>query len=268
MQAQIMERLSLENDLRRGITEGEFCNFYQPLVDLRSGHLVGFEVLARWNHPQRGWISPARFIPIAEETGLIHALGRALFEDACRQLQLWQADFPDQQFHLNINVSPVQFGGTTFVHDIRTILANTAISGKHIRLELTESALLNDAQAYTQAIFELLDMDLRLCIDDFGTGYSSLTRLHAFPIATVKVDQSFVRQMNASEPHLATVRVIVALAQMLGMNIVAEGIESAAERDLLLQLGCTIGQGYFFSRPLSIEAASAYLLAAKAQTSR
>lgn len=259
MHTQIAERLQIENDIRQGIARGEFQNFYQPIVDFVSGRLIGFEVLARWKHPTQGWISPARFIAIAEETGLIHELSRILFRQACQQLRAWQLAYPTLPIQLNINVSPIQLRSTTLVRDLQEALEAYQIAGESIKLELIESALLDEVHVYTKRIFELLDLGLRLCIDDFGTGYSSLSRLHAFPIATLKIDQSFVRQMGHSEVHFATVKIIIALAQMLGMNVVAEGIESDAERNILQELGCVIGQGYLFSPPLAADGASAYL---------
>ena len=260
MHAHITERLQFENSVRQGIAQGQFFNFYQPIVELQTGSLLGFEMLARWQHPQHGWISPAKFISVAEEVGLIQELSRQLLREGCQQLKEWQAAFPNQSLLLHINVSPIQLRAATFVSQLQEVLTSYDLSGQHFRLELTESALLDDVQTYTTAIVELLDMGLQLCIDDFGTGYSSLKRLHDFPITTMKIDQSFIRQMITSQPHLATIKMIIVLAKMLDMDVVAEGIETTDEAQLLIDLGCSIGQGYLIARPMASEAATSYLI--------
>jgi diguanylate cyclase (GGDEF)-like protein len=259
MHAHVAERLSLETALRAALERGDLLNYYQPIVNFATGQIVGFEVLARWNHATKGWVSPAQFIHIAEEIGVIHQLGRSLLRLACQQFQQWQHQFPDLQISLSINLSPAQLRVPTLASDIRSILEEYSLSGSSLKLELTESALFGDTQAFDRVIYELLDLQIKLCIDDFGTGYSSLSRLHAFPITTLKIDQSFVRQMPHSAPHEATVRVIAMLAEMLGMDVIAEGIETTEETELLREIGCTVGQGYLIAPPLDAQAATTFL---------
>jgi diguanylate cyclase (GGDEF)-like protein len=259
MQAAIAERLRLENNLRQALYQGHFCNYYQPIVNLSTGQPVGFEVLARLHNPEQGWISPEKFIPVAEETGLINPLGWWVFEEACRQLRQWQEQFADLSLVLNINVSPLQLKQSNFTHRIRETLNKSNLEVHNFKLEITESSLLENFPVQTEQLFKLSSIQLPLCIDDFGTGFSSLSRLHEFPIATLKIDRSFIKQITTSTKHSSTVQMILALAKALDIDVVAEGIETQEQLEFLKDLGCEFGQGYLFAQPLDSQAASTYI---------
>ncbi|PSB02138.1 two-component system response regulator [Merismopedia glauca] len=259
MQAIIAERLQLETNLRQALYQGHFCNYYQPIVNLSTGHPVGFEVLARLHNPEQGWISPEKFIPVAEETGLINPLGWWVFDEACRQLKQWQKQFLDIPLVLNINVSPIQLKQSNFANRIRETLKKVNLEVHHFKLEITESSLLENFPVQTEQLFKLSSIQIPLCIDDFGTGFSSLSRLHEFPIATLKIDRSFIHQITTSPKHSSTVQMILALAKALDIDVVAEGIETMEQLEFLRDLGCEFGQGYFFSQPLDSGDASAYI---------
>jgi diguanylate cyclase (GGDEF)-like protein len=259
MQAAIAERLKLETNLRQAIYQGHFRNYYQPIVNLVTGHPVGFEVLARLHNPEEGWISPEKFIPVAEETGLINPLGWWVFEEACRQLKQWKQQFRDIPLVLNINVSPIQLKQSNFTNRIRETLKRANLEVHNFKLEITESSLLENFPVQTEQLFKLSNINLPLCIDDFGTGFSSLSRLHEFPIATLKIDRSFINQITTSQKHYSTVQMILALANALDINVVAEGIETTDQLEVLKNLGCDFGQGYLFAQPLDNQAASRYI---------
>ncbi|MBE9115181.1 EAL domain-containing protein [Lusitaniella coriacea LEGE 07157] len=268
MQAMVAERLQLEGDLRKALDNQEFYdrnrpqefyNHYQPIVSLKTGKIVGFEVLVRWNHPQQGTISPLKFIPIAEETQLIDRLGWWIFQEGCAQLKRWKEEFPHLFFCLNINVSAIQLKQVDFSQKCQEILQSFSLEGSRLKLELTESCLLEDLPKQIAQLSEIKAIQVQLCIDDFGTGYSSLSRLHEFPIDTLKIDRSFIHRMTSSTGHYATVEMIVALAHTLNLNVVAEGIETGEELESLIKLGCEFGQGYLFSRPLDSQAATEFL---------
>ncbi len=252
MQASALARMQMEHNLRKGIAAEEFSLHYQPILSLTTKELKGFEALLRWNHPN-GMIPPGKFIPLAEETGLINPLGWWIVREACSQLQRWQTEFPDFPLSLNINFSPVQFKQANLFEKLAEILSETGVTENCIRIEITESCLLNNPNLDLN-VFK--SMGLELCIDDFGTGYSSLSRLHELPIHTLKIDRSFVVQLTPDERDTAMIKVILLLAKNLGLEVVAEGIETQFQLEKLRELGCNWVQGYFLSKPLDSQAAT------------
>jgi diguanylate cyclase len=258
-------RWKLEKDLKAALeTQGEPKQFllnYQPMYDLQKGNLVKLEALLRWKHPQHGLISPAEFIPVAEESGLIVPLGTWVLEEACRQAKLWQARH--KNFRISVNVSLLQFSHPGFFTAVINALQDSGLSGDYLELELTESIVMNQPSDVKQVLASLQDLSIRIAIDDFGTGYSSLAYLRDLPIDTVKIDRSFVRDLTEQGKDVtfskALVETIVGLAKHLELEVVAEGVETEAQRNLLKQLGCHIGQGYFFAKPLAAEEFDVYL---------
>ncbi|MEA5471677.1 EAL and GGDEF domain-containing protein [Spirulina sp. 06S082] len=251
-----LQRLQVEQDLRRALLEEEFRVFYQPIVNLRSGQLQGFEDLIRWLHPQNGWISPDEFIPIAEETGLIVAIGEWVLREACRQKVEWQTQFPiGNKLIMSVNLSGQQLKDPEFLAKIDRILAETGLKGNCLKLELTESMLMEDVDAIVIRLSQVRMRAIQLSIDDFGTGYSSLSYLQRFPVNTLKIDRSFVQRMCERSDNLKIVETIITLAHQLGMNAIAEGIETPEQLEQLHRLGCEEGQGYLFAMPLIPEEA-------------
>ncbi|NJK28319.1 MAG: EAL domain-containing protein [Coleofasciculaceae cyanobacterium SM2_3_26] len=250
MQVGAFERWQLENDMRRALKAGEFYVFYQPLASLVTGQLAGFEALVRWKHPQKGWISPGKFIPIAEETGLIHPLGWLVLKQACYQLQTWLRRFPGK-LTMNVNLSPIQLRKVNFIERLEGLLQESGIPTLFLKLEITESCLLDMADSPTDTLQDLKSLGVRLCIDDFGTGYSSLSRLHEMPIDTLKIDRAFVDRLDRGTEGAEVIRTIVMLAQTLGMETVAEGIETREQVSKLQGLRCDLGQGFLFSQPMN-----------------
>lgn len=243
--------MQLETDLRRAIERNEFRVYYQPIVDLNTGSLQGFEALVRWEHPQRGLVMPDVFIPLAEETGLIGPIGLWVLRESCRQMRDWHKRFPSKpRLRISVNLSTRQLGQADLVDQVQTILRQTDLEAKYLILELTESALMQNLKVGADVIRQLHDLDVRLNIDDFGTGYSSLSYLQSFPVDTLKVDRSFVSRMNHEHSQSEIVRAIIALAQNLGMSVTAEGVETQDQVDALRLLNCKSGQGYFFARPM------------------
>lgn len=258
MQARVTTRLQLESDLRRAIGTPELFLHYQPIMALETGQLRGFEALIRWQHPVHGKISPIEFIPVAEETGLISPLGWWALQEACEQLGCWLAQVsPAVSLTMNVNLSALQLRQMNLLEQLETILKITQIPCDRLKIEITESCILETSTAEAKRLKQLRDLGVRLCIDDFGTGYSSLSRLHEFPIDTLKIDRSFVQ--NLSHNSQETVQMIVTLAHSLGMDVVAEGIETPTELAMLKQLGCELGQGYLFSAPVSAQDAGQWL---------
>ncbi|GIX45917.1 MAG: two-component system response regulator [Candidatus Tectimicrobiota bacterium] len=263
MHASTLARLQLETDLRLALERQEFCVYYQPIVSLATGHIAGFEALVRWQHPKRGLVSPAEFVPVAEETGLIVRIDQWVLREACRQLLAWQAQFPQQpRLQMSVNLSALQFRRTDLVDLIGDTLQEFGLAPQSVKLEITESMIMDDATAATSSLERLHARGIQLCIDDFGTGFSSLSYLHRFPFKTLKVDKSFVSCLGTSNESAEIVRTIVTLAHHLGMEVIAEGIETAEQLAYLKSLGCEYGQGYYFARPLTAEAATALLAAA------
>ncbi|MBI4969016.1 MAG: PAS domain S-box protein [Rhodospirillales bacterium] len=246
-----VKQLELGADLRRAFDRKEMVLFYQPIVDLASGAVSGFEALVRWQHGQRGLVMPGEFIPVAEETGLIVPLGWWVLEEASRKLNSWCAEIPAAgDLFMSINISARQFKEPTLIERIEGLLDGLSVRRRSLKLEITESLLMDNPEGATDWLTRLKELDLSLSIDDFGTGYSSLSYLHRFPFDVLKIDRSFVSTMRLRHQNQVIVRAIIWLAQTLGMTVVAEGVETAEELALLRELGCNYAQGYYFSRPV------------------
>jgi diguanylate cyclase (GGDEF)-like protein len=246
-----------EKELREAIEGKEFKLYYQPIISLKTGKIAGFEALIRWPSSKKGFISPSDFIPIAEETGLIIPLGQWILAEACEQIKKWHKDFPkNPPLIISINLSSRQFNQPDLVPQIQTILESIKVEGHSLKLEITESMMMNNVENAIALLRELKELGLRLSIDDFGTGYSNLSYLHRFPVDTLKVDQSFVRQMYGhedSDKYKQIVRTVIMLGHNLGLDVIAEGIETEEQRQALQQLDCEYGQGFLFSKPLPQE---------------
>jgi diguanylate cyclase (GGDEF)-like protein len=256
MHAQVNDLLQMETALRMAVERNELVVYYQSIVDLETFKISGFEALVRWNHPERGFISPANFIPLAEETGLIVDIGEWVLRDACRQMERWQKIFPsDPPLFVSVNLSSKQFIQSDLIQRVTQIIEETKINPEGLKLEITESAVMDNVETATEMLKKLRALGIKLSIDDFGTGYSSLSYLHRFPIDTLKVDRSFVVNMSEDGENVEIVRTIVSLAQNLGMNVIAEGVETKEQLAALRKLGCENGQGYFFSKPVNAGAA-------------
>jgi diguanylate cyclase (GGDEF)-like protein/PAS domain S-box-containing protein len=254
LNAQAMARLRLEADLRRAIERGEFVIYYQPQIDLVTGQMQGLEALVRWEHSERGLIAPVEFIPVAEETGLIRPLGQWVLAEACRQVQEWSARYPSAvPAVLSVNLSAQQVNQPGFVDEVAGMLARTGFEPRRLQLEITESVIMNDAPATLVTLRALKELGVQLAIDDFGTGYSSLSYLKRFPVDVLKIDRTFVTGLGYDAEDTAIVQAIITLANTLGLHVTAEGVESAAQLAQLQALGCQLGQGYYFAKPLSCE---------------
>jgi EAL domain-containing protein (putative c-di-GMP-specific phosphodiesterase class I) len=252
--------LKLENDLRRAVENDEFRILYQPIVNTESGAVAGFEALIRWEHPERGLTSPAEFIAAAEETDLIIAMGEWVLSKACHQAQQWQRQFPrDEQLFISVNLSGKQFTQRNLVEVVERALRESGLPPRCLKLEITETILMENAEVAISMLKRLRTLGVQLGIDDFGTGYSSLSYLHRLPVNTLKVDRSFVGRMDEAAEYREIVRTIVSLAHTLGLDVVAEGVETAAQWSQLSALNCEYSQGYFFARPFSDDAATKYL---------
>ncbi len=252
METEIHERMSLEKDLRQAIAENQFQLYYQPQLG-SDARLLGAEALIRWNHPQRKIILPDAFIPLAEETGLILPLGQWVLETACAQLLAWADQPGTAQFTIAINVSARQFRQPHYVDQVLAVLDKTGVDPGKLKLELTESILLDNVEDVIIKMTTLKTRGLGFSLDDFGTGYSSLSYLKRLPLSQLKIDRSFVRDILIDPNDAAIARAILSLGQSLGLNVIAEGVETAEQRDFLARSDCNIFQGYFFSRPLPLE---------------
>jgi EAL domain-containing protein (putative c-di-GMP-specific phosphodiesterase class I) len=253
------KRLGMESDLRLALERHELEVYYQPIVSLSEARLTGFEALVRWNHPTRGLVFPAEFIPTAEETGLIVPIGSWVLHEACRQLQSWEQEFPcASDLVVNVNLSARQCTHPDLLPEVRRILADTGVEPSRIKLEITEGVVLENSEVVGTVLRELRALGVQLGLDDFGMGYSALSYLHHFPFQTIKIDRSFVSGMDQGS-NTEIIRAIVSLAAGLAMDVTAEGIETADQVNRLQELSCEFGQGYYFDRPLTSDHARAIL---------
>jgi len=267
MHTRTLERMKLEIDMRRAIERKEIYLHYQPIVSLENGRLAGFEALARWQHNNHGTISPAKFIPLAEEAGLVGRLSRWVFQQACGQMRHWRDSYPlSDDCFISVNVSSKQLSYGNLIEEVDEVLRETGLEPQHLRLEITESAIAENTRSAAQTLAKLRSRNIKLCLDDFGKGFSSLNYLHRFPIDVLKIDRSFVRRLRADIANdtgkkrpLEIIRTIVAMAQILGMQVVAEGVELTDQLSILRELGCEFGQGYLFSPALDPADATRFL---------
>jgi len=250
MERKLTLRLEMETSLRKALHQEEFFLLYQPQFDMRSRRLVGIEALVRWNHPEQGLLTPDRFIDLAEETGLITPLGNWILNEACRHWQHWQQAC-DRPLRLAVNLTSRQFKSDSLVADIRNVLARTGLAPQFLELEITEGILMQNAATAKKVLRQLKDLGVQLSIDDFGTGYFSLSYLQDLPIDRLKIDPSFVQGGPGDNNHASIVTTIIDLARNMDLQLIAEGVESADQIDFLLHKGCHIGQGYYFSEPLT-----------------
>lgn len=249
MHRQAWDRMQLESDLRHAIERQKLQLHYQPIISLETLEVVGCEALIRWKHPKRGWVSPSQFIPIAEETGLIQPIGEWVLREACQTLHRWQLMFPDGQPALmSVNLSTYQLTNPQLVNKVQSILEETGCDPCRLKLELTESTIAEYAEIVVPQMRELSQLGIKLCIDDFGIGYSSLSRLYHFPINTLKVDRSFIEGIDESQDKLKIAYAIVNLAHTLGLEVIAEGVETPEQMAVLQAWGCQLCQGYLFSK--------------------
>ena len=257
MYDETLKLVELENNLRLALELNQFVLHYQPIISLENNQLVGFEALIRWRHPLRGFISPTEFIPIAEDTGLILKIGEWLLEEACDRLQRWRQRFTNipevQSLKMSVNLSSQQLQESEFIDKLDRILRKTNLHGNCLKLEITESVLIEPEGNIQHTLRQIRDRDIKLSIDDFGTGYSSLSYLRRFPIDNLKIDRSFIEQMNSDVENFEIVRIIICLAKTLGMDTISEGVETSQQLHQLKAMGCEFGQGYLFSKPLAPE---------------
>ena len=252
MHVQAINRLTLETDLRKAISKEEFVIHYQPIVDLYGGQLIGFEALVRWQHPNRGLVYPDKFIPIAEEIGLVEQIDAWVMHHACRQIAIWNNDCPGESpLQISINLSANDLHRATLIRSIDEVLEKTQINGNLITLEITETMLIEDIEETIDTLSEIASKQIRVSIDDFGTGYSSLNYLHRLPVHSLKIDRSFIGELNPERRNSKVVSTILSLSNQLGLTTVAEGVETQQQLQYLQKSGCQFGQGYLFSPPLA-----------------
>jgi len=260
MHASAVKRLRLETDLRKALDQGEFRVYYQPIVSLQTDKITGFEALTRWQRPE-GLLSPVEFIAVAEEIGLIIPMNRRLLREACQRLRSWQSEFPSSPpLTMSVNITSKEFAQPDLVSEIRKSLVETGVDPDCLQLEIIETIAMGDAEKSGHVLSQLKALGVRLSIDDFGTGYSSLSRLRRIPVDTIKIDRTFISNMDSDPESLEIVRIIIMLVHNLGLKVVAEGAETEEHITLLRQLNCEMAQGYFFSRPADDQAMSTLLL--------
>jgi EAL domain-containing protein (putative c-di-GMP-specific phosphodiesterase class I) len=241
-------------DLRSALEQREFVLYYQPEIELETRRIVGLEALIRWRHPRRGIVSPSEFIPLAEESGLILPIGDWGMAEVCRQIQEWSREHPSERApRICVNLSARQFAREGLADHVEALLVRTGISSHQLGLEMTESSFVTDSRTAMEVLGSLRRLGVSLLLDDFGTGYNSLDRLHVFPFDVLKIERSFIRRMTQGEQPLHIVRTIIDLARVMGMEVVAEGIETVEQYDLLREMNCRFGQGYLFARPMPFE---------------
>jgi EAL domain-containing protein (putative c-di-GMP-specific phosphodiesterase class I) len=258
MNKHTFERLAMESSLRRALDRNEFVLHYQPKLDLRSGEIAGVEALVRWRHPDWGMVSPAQFIPLAEETGLIVQIGEWVLKTACEQSRTWR-DQGIPAMRVAVNLSARQFGQKTLLADIAKTIAQTGLTPECLELEITESLVMHNPEHAADTLHKLKAMGINLSIDDFGTGYSSLAYLKRFPIDCVKVDRSFIKDIPNDSDDMAITKGIIALGHSLRLKVIAEGVETVEQREFLRANGCDELQGFLFSKPLPAEEVTALL---------
>jgi EAL domain-containing protein (putative c-di-GMP-specific phosphodiesterase class I) len=255
-----IERLQLESELREAVERGQLRLHYQPELDLHTGEVVGFEALVRWEHPTRGLIPPIEFISMAEETGEIVKIGQWVLRQACEQAAQWQDTlFRRRPFTMAVNLSANEFLEAGLAFDVLRTLRDTGLDPKRLRIEITESVLLGDSPITSEIFFQLKRLGVELAIDDFGTGYSSLSYLRKLPADVLKIDRSFVSEVDRDPREGAIVRAVVEVAEAMGMRVVAEGIERPEQLEFLARIGCETGQGYYFARPAERDTIAAYV---------
>jgi diguanylate cyclase (GGDEF)-like protein/PAS domain S-box-containing protein len=262
MHQRALQRLQIESELRDGLERQQFQLYYQPLVDLRNTQLTGFEALVRWAHPERGILAAGEFIPIAEEAGLITALGDWVLQEACQQLRVWQEQFPQAAgLTMSVNLASPQLSAPGLLERLDALLAQAGVSGEALHFEITESLLLLESPEVLERLHGIRQRAIKLCVDDFGTGYSALGYINRFPIDVIKIDRSFIQAMQAEAEKVEVVRTITQLAHSLSMGVVAEGIETEAQLAQMRSLHCEWGQGYLFAKPLDRDAATVMIAA-------
>ena len=244
--------IDLDTDLRRALDRDEMELHYQPIISMRDRTISGFEALLRWSHRSRGVISPNEFIPLAEETGLIYDLGQWVLGKACKQIAAWnKSKKKEDQLEISINLSSRQFSDPNLVEGIVENIEKSGFDAEFLKIEITESALMQNAQRSVSMLNQLKDLNIKVCVDDFGTGYSSLSYLHTFPIDTLKIDRSFVHDMSRNFRNMEIIRTIIMLAHNLKLDVIAEGVETGEQDAQLSALGCQFAQGFYFSRPIN-----------------
>jgi EAL domain-containing protein (putative c-di-GMP-specific phosphodiesterase class I) len=264
----VESRLETQNDLRHAIDGDQIRAFYQPIVDTAGGVVVGFEALARWQHPTEGLVMPDRFIGIAERTGLIQPIGRWVLHEACRQAMIWRTRHPEHaDLAVSVNISARQFESDDLIDDVMNALDETGLPAHCLELEMTESVLFEHSEDHVAQLARLKALGVRLAIDDFGTGYSSLAYLHRFSVDVLKIDRTFISQLTEGDGDVELVRSILRIGQSLHMVTIAEGIETEEQSAMISGMGCELGQGYLFARPLPVADVDAWLSASASRTS-
>jgi diguanylate cyclase (GGDEF)-like protein len=260
MHSKVQNAMSLETDLREGIDNEEFTPYFQPIVQMSDGKIIGFEALARWQSPKRGFVFPNDFIPLAEETNLVMAIDFQILEKSCRQLMLWQKRLGLEHLYVSCNLYCNHFFNVSLPQDIEHIIDITGVEPHQIRVELTERALLENSNIVLDNMRALKKLGVKILLDDFGTGYSSLSYLHRFPIDVLKIDRSFIHNVHERGNHQAIIKTIIDLAANLNMATIGEGIENEADAQLLKAMGCIYGQGYYYYKPLPGEEIERFLI--------
>ncbi|PYQ47402.1 MAG: hypothetical protein DMF59_18995, partial [Acidobacteria bacterium] len=265
MNARALERLALENMLRKALSHRDFVLFYQPVVEITTKNIVGLEALIRWKHPELGLLSPAHFISAAESSGLIIPIGDWVLRTACKQTKLWQKRI-DSDLTVAVNLSARQFQQPNLTEEIAEVLEETGLEAKYLELEITESNAMQNADNTIYTLRELKALGVRISMDDFGTGYSSLNYLKRFPIDTLKLDQSFVREITSNPTDAAIATAVIAMAHSLDLKVIGEGVEKEDQFQFLQSQRCDYIQGYLFSPPMAVEKIEEYMVARKAMT--
>ncbi len=246
--------------LQQAIKSQQLYLSYQPIVSLKTGLITGFEALIRWQHPIRGVVFPTEFIPLVEETGLIVSITEWVLETASRQLSLWQKEFDHQSsLSMSVNLSGIQFTQSNLIEFIDKLLLKVGLKGENLKIEITESMLVDSTKQVIVVLEQLQARNIQLSIDDFGTGYSCFSYLHSLPIDNLKIDRSFINQITGNRKKIGIIRAIVTLARDLGLNVIAEGVETVEQLNILRELGCDYAQGYFFSKPLDTKAVDTFI---------